>query len=393
MGCLKVWLPCRVRCYLLHATRNMNWISIVGFAVIGQCTLMAFKYLLGKKSQQQVLLIALFATIALYLLHEVLVQSRLILQYTLLTGWGPLFPLLIAPILFLYIRSIINPKAKARWIDALHLLPFLIAFFDRINMILLPKAIKVDRLIATFDRFDNMPHTPAPAFTISSFWDLMIWHLQPMIYFGLIIWALYQAKDKIYGSKKLAQWLTFLSIGFLVYFLSNYITEITLPKAFELKKMNVLLPLFSLYVFALCLVIITQSSTSYVVRPLDQDALTSKEIKQYFDKLEEVISTEKPFLKAELQVRDLAWAIGLSGRELSHVIKTTLDYSYSDYINQHRIHHVIGLMKDDHYHHFTMSALGKEAGFGSKDAFYRAFKKETGQTPKVYFDRLKSPKS
>ena len=81
----------------------MNWISIVGFAVIGQCALMAFKYLLGKKSQQQVLLIALFATIALYLLHEVLVQSRLILQYTLLTSWGPLFPLLIAPILFLYV--------------------------------------------------------------------------------------------------------------------------------------------------------------------------------------------------------------------------------------------------------------------------------------------------
>ena len=371
----------------------MNWISIVGFAVIGQCALLAFKYLLGKKSQQQVLLIALFATIALYLLHEVLVQSRLILQYTLLTGWGPLFPLLIAPILFLYVRSIINPKVKARWIDALHLLPFLIAFFDRIDTILLPKAVKVGRLIATFDRFDNMLYAPAPAFTISSFWDFMIWHLQPMIYFGLNIWILYQAKDKVYGSKKLAQWLSFLSIGFLVYFLSNYITEITLPKAFELKKMNVLLPLFSLYVFTLCLVIITQSSTSYVVKPLDQDALTSKEIKQYFDKLEKFIAAKKPFLKAELQVRDLAWAIGLSGRELSHVIKTRLDYSYSDYINQHRIYHVIRLMKDDSYHHFTMSALGKEAGFGSKDAFYRAFKKETGQTPKVYFDRLKSPKS
>lgn len=82
----------------------MNWVSIVGFAAIGQCILMAGKYLIGKHSPQQKLLIMLFVSLGCYELHEVLVQSQLMVEYTFFLGWGPLFPLLIAPLLF--VRSI-----------------------------------------------------------------------------------------------------------------------------------------------------------------------------------------------------------------------------------------------------------------------------------------------
>lgn len=372
----------------------MTWVSIIGFAAIGQCFLMATKYALGKRSQQQLLLISLFLSLAFYLLHEVFVQSRLIIEYNFLYGWGPLFPLLIAPILFIYVRSLLDTKFKLTYKNLIHVLPFLIGILSRADLIFSSATHKTVRLQKIFENI-NSASIPSieTSFGITQLWHLLLWHFQPMIYFGLIVIIIVKAKEKIYSTKKLTQWIKLVSFGLLLYFLGDYVTEIIPAINIGVSKSQVMIPLLGFYVYALCLLIITQSSSTYVVNAIADDAMSKNEMHRYFLRLEGIMLERKPFLQPQLQLAELAKEVGLQGRELSQVIKAVSGLTFTDYLNKFRIEFSQSLMDNRKYQAYTMSAIGEESGFKSKDVFYRAFKKFNEITPKAYLDEVLSPKT
>jgi len=93
---------------------------------------------------------------------------------------------------------------------------------------------------------------------------------------------------------------------------------------------------------------------------------------------------EKPYLKGELTLPQLAEEVGITQHYLSQVINERLELNFFDFINRYRIEEVKRHLSDPSKDRDNITTLALNAGYNSKSAFYAAFKKLTGVTPKQF---------
>ena len=104
----------------------------------------------------------------------------------------------------------------------------------------------------------------------------------------------------------------------------------------------------------------------------------------HIKKLEKILLTDKLFLNHSISLDVLADKLKLSPSYLSKVIKKELNISFTDYLNNLRIKEAVSYLNNPEFENYTITAIGLEAGFNSKSAFYDVFKKVTGKTPLAY---------
>lgn len=101
------------------------------------------------------------------------------------------------------------------------------------------------------------------------------------------------------------------------------------------------------------------------------------------------IESKKPFLNPELTVNDLASMIGVKSHLATKVLSQGLNSNFFELINNYRINEFIKMASEDKENR-TFLSLAFEAGFNSKTAFNKAFKKEKGLSPRDYFKLKKT---
>jgi len=100
--------------------------------------------------------------------------------------------------------------------------------------------------------------------------------------------------------------------------------------------------------------------------------------------LENLMIKEKMFLDSNLSLDGIANHLKISASHLSRTINAELGFSFSDYLNLLRVNEAKKYLKNKEFSNYTIIAIGLEAGFNSKSAFYNVFKKITGSTPLAY---------
>jgi AraC-like DNA-binding protein len=109
--------------------------------------------------------------------------------------------------------------------------------------------------------------------------------------------------------------------------------------------------------------------------------LQDDQLDGYLSRLEDFITTEKPYLNSELTLGDLATMLDMSKHHLSETINHKLQKNFYNYINEHRINEIKSLLQDPQHASKTITTLAYQVGFNSRSAFNIFFKKTTLMTP------------
>ncbi|MGG8495834.1 helix-turn-helix domain-containing protein [Tenacibaculum sp. TC6] len=120
-----------------------------------------------------------------------------------------------------------------------------------------------------------------------------------------------------------------------------------------------------------------------------QKGINIKDDNIYFQELKQLLEHSKVYRNNTLSLDAVAEQLNISSNYLSQIINKIQGCNFSDYINTHRVNDVKKKMNDKHFSNYTIVSMALEAGFNSKSAFYNAFKKHTGMSPKQYKEKNK----
>jgi AraC-like DNA-binding protein len=275
-------------------------------------------------------------------------------------------PLLMGPLLFLFIQSHIRKEFQKR--DLLHFVPFVL-FSLSIFLSYTPFA----RL--GWMSMYNETILSASSLLIYSFlsWRWIRSHADSVKKFNAFIGAITLTELGVIGGLAFLyltyptynEWrFLFIPLTLLVYWMSykvmaepNYFFESGSPTLF----------------------IFRHASAKY-----QHSGLKESEADKIFSDLQALLTEQKPYLKANLTIDLLATQLSTTRHNLSQVINMRFNKTYGELINDHRLAEVQKLLVNPRMKHFTIAAIALDSGFNSVSGFNEIFKKKTGLTPSKY---------
>ncbi len=105
---------------------------------------------------------------------------------------------------------------------------------------------------------------------------------------------------------------------------------------------------------------------------------------QIYQKVIEYFESEKPYLNSNLRFDDVTAQLRINRKTISDLIQQHAGMSFNMFVNSYRIKEVLMHLASPELKNYKIEALAKEAGFGSKTAFYKAFSQITGTRPSEF---------
>lgn len=187
-----------------------------------------------------------------------------------------------------------------------------------------------------------------------------------IIFFALAaIWLITMIQMLVYNNLAQSFYLLWIGISFLIYWL-GHVGVYKYGVAEERKKIRSY----------------NQERKTTITETISENA--------HLKELEKILVKKEQYLNPSINLETLAKKIDISKSHLSRIINSELGLSFTDYLNSLRVEKAKEFIENSHFSHYTLSAIGLEAGFNSKSTFYKAFKKNTGFTPSEYKKRIKT---
>lgn len=111
------------------------------------------------------------------------------------------------------------------------------------------------------------------------------------------------------------------------------------------------------------------------------------DLEQWKVKVEALMTTDKMYEDPELVIAHLAAKLDTHAKKVSQVINQGFGMNFNDFVNHHRIRAMKQKIGEGEHNLQTLLGLAIDCGFNSKATFNRAFKKETGITPREYIEK------
>ena len=335
----------------------------------GLCFLLACVYFgrisEGRKTEKGMLSF-LFFIIGFIILNTILNFTG---YSQLITGFEPVsnaFCYALAPLLYLSLRS--NRKGlKRHWLLSVHLYLFYAYLLFSILVLASPftglfkpgfRLMQSDGIII----FWNLQFA---AYAIAGYSQLkkgrtFISKTMPLIYWGIVsIWI--------------------INTLFFLY-------RMAFAELPELLYLNITL----LFTFLMVKVAYTELSRKMIYGSGSPQRHFNPLINKVDKVLLEKIEIHKYYRDPGLDIRKLSEHLNIPYPKLSRLINSKYQKNFNEFINSYRIEEVVKGLMSDHHNSYTIMGLAQEAGFKSGSAFYSAFKKEKGMTPRAYLRTLRS---
>jgi AraC-like DNA-binding protein len=107
---------------------------------------------------------------------------------------------------------------------------------------------------------------------------------------------------------------------------------------------------------------------------------------KYLSQLKNAMELDKLYLDPELNLNKVSSHTGISAKTISAILNQYHQTSFNDFVNDYRVREVKARLIDPSCQHLTISGIALESGFNSQATFQRAFKSNTGMSPREYIN-------
>lgn len=303
-------------------------------------------------------------------------------------------PLLIAPLLFVYFRSLTDEHFEFNREHAVHLVPGLM--YIGYSLAMAVNDIVLDNSFQFYgdgkDRDFDFWHQAAGFISLATYAVLSLQLYRN--YVGTI-------KDTLsYADEVMLRWARTFVISFMILLMLRLIFFITNPEWDNFGKKFWYYASFGGVMYYLSLnglahaIRLESSMRPQRIEEHQQSPLEPKmqdtpdaESRIIKEKISAVLHDKQSYRNPKLTVADLAKDVGVQGKRLSQTINYEFKMNFNDLINLYRINDVKARIDRGDLKNRTILGLAEEAGFNSKTTFNRVFKKIMNLSPKEYASR------
>lgn len=309
--------------------------------------------------------------------------------------------LMLAPILYFYIKSIVSPDFKFQKKDLLHFVPWSIYLLIKLVILV------YDSSQPGYEEVQN------GYLTINFEWTYLVPFLflfsilQMLLYLTFSFQLLYAFREKIqhYFSNSYKLELNWVRNFLFVYsflYLFNSVQTIIDNTIVDLSWIQewwyyLLSGIAIIYVgikgyytnlFELSNINFDSFQVKKVIKNQVEDQKKQPSIEPQKKEIEAFFESDRPYLDPELTLISLAESLGISREELSEIINRGFSLKFNDFINGYRIRDIQQRMLDGDHKKLSLLGIAYDCGFNSKATFNRAFKKALGVSPSDYLNAL-----
>lgn len=305
----------------------------------------------------------------------------------------------VPPLLYIYVRSILNRESKFRpydWIlfipALLHLIELLPFYFQTTE----EKRVLMQHFLQYPKNFTMHREGVLPPFlhpTLKSGLGL--------VYAVVALSALKQFRSNSAEwkshNKRVWYWLLLLQIQLGAYFivmlvgvaLHNYVGDLS---SYYTISLMLLLFFISLILFFRPVILyglppIYSQEQKYGVSntAAANFVLTQEERIDYKIRVETLLDRKRPFLQKRYSIGQMSEDTNIPIHQLSALINKEYGMNFNVLINSRRIEYIIARYRPRDLQRLTLEGLAENAGFNSRYTFIKAFKRIKGVTPSEFF--------
>jgi AraC-like DNA-binding protein len=354
-----------------------------------------------KISVSDLILIGCLLAITLRFLTKILISYTP--DYPITDISAGIIPLTFGPFLYLYTKYLTNGDPSFAKKDWLHFIPFIVFLF--VCFVLFGGQISFNEVqFFANDRFLWI----RVIFGLVFFSSVLIYMI-----FTFILLANYRQSisldlDQATGDKNLF-WLNFVSFLFsaliVSYIVIGGINALTFSGKFDLdliSNIGLIVLVYAVSYFGIKQPSILENVYSKSLRDSHQKGNESNGSKSKYARndseklstaLQAYMDTEKPYLRTDLSLADLASTLDVSKSELTYLLNNYIGVNFFSYVNQYRLKIVLQKLEDSKFNHLTILSIAFDCGFNSKSTFNSLFKQHTGVTPSEYRQNQSSQRS
>ncbi|MGB8193278.1 MAG: helix-turn-helix domain-containing protein [Chitinophagaceae bacterium] len=342
----------------------------------------------------------LLTVISLHLIEYAAGITGLTLQYPIFIAIT--YPLLfcMGPLYYIYCRCLLDKSYKTTFKTILHFLPSLIVLLVMMPFYSMSDEAKVSFMSGVAQ--GGIMKIPAGqlVFMGAHVAQTVAYIFASSRFIGNKEEELKEYSSNVVVVKKL-EWLKAFSLYFSIYFLLYFIVVVLLGfiNSYQVQLDYVLLLITSISIYAIGYSAISnpeifkafpefelQSLESNKETPIN-NSRNSNRFPELKEKLIQFMDSNKPYLKSDLKISDLAESLSVPAYQLSQLINDEFLVNFYDFINKYRVEEAKKLLVED-TRNYKILAIAYEVGFNSKATFNRVFKKFTDLTPSEFKEKF-----